>query len=90
MAIKDDIKKLRGLNNSNFDVIIDNYIKAAKKDLIAIGVSPNKVEDSDDPLIYDAINEFVLARIDEPSFQLMHYDSYLQCKDKLRHYSEYR
>ena len=41
------IKKIQGINNEDFDTIIDGYISSCKLDLKAIGIAKDKINSSD-------------------------------------------
>lgn len=83
-----DIKKLCGINNTDFDSIINMQIESAKADLKACGIAPGKINDSD-PLIYSAISTYVKGFIDVENSEL-YKNAYDLQKDALRHYKEYR
>lgn len=82
-----DIKKICGINNDEFDNIIQISIDSSKADLIACGINTNKVVESD-PLIYSAIVSYVKSFIDVENSEL-YLNSYALQKDALRHYSDY-
>lgn len=82
-----DIKKIMGFNNTQFDSIINMYIKSAKADLKQIGIVGYKVKESD-PLIYSAIVSYVLSLLDIPNAEL-YANAYALQKDELRHFSDY-
>lgn len=83
----EDIKKALGLNNSEFDSIINNYIDAAKMDLEAAGILKGKIVDTDN-LIYSAIFCFVQSKFDIDNSE-MFLNSYNLQKDCLRHNTNY-
>ena len=83
----EDIKKMQGINNKEFDTIIQNYIESAKKDLEMVGIDKSKFL-MNDKLIYSAIVSYVKSFIDVDNSELFR-DSYLLQKDALRHTSEY-
>ena len=64
-----DIKKIMGFNNTEFDSIIGMYIKSGKQDLIEMGIASYRVNESD-PLIYSAIVSYVLSLLDVPNAEL--------------------
>lgn len=82
-----DIKAVQGINNNDFDTIINNYINAGIADLKAIGIAKSKVT-IEDPLIYAAIFAYVLSFLDV-KFSEMYANSYNLQKDTLRHLVEY-
>lgn len=83
-----DIKKILGINNTQFDTILTTYIESAKKDLIESGIIQTKVVESDS-LIYSAIVSFVLSMMDTYEYREMSANAYALQKDQLRHYSDY-
>lgn len=83
----EDIKKILGINNTDFDTIIQSYISSAKEDLKMAGIASNKVVETDS-LIYSAIVSYVKSLIDVPNAEL-YKDAYALQKDELRHYAEY-
>lgn len=83
-----DIKKICGINNNEFDTIIQISINSAKADLKACGIGETKVVESD-PLIYSAIISYVKAFIDVENSEL-YMNSYGLQKDALRHYESYK
>lgn len=83
-----DIKKMLGINNNQFDFIIQTYIQAGKRDLIEAGIIQNKVVESD-PLIYSALITFVLSMLDTYEYRELSANSYALQKDQLRHYKDY-
>ena len=88
MAMQDDIKKVLGINNTQFDTIITNFINAGKKDLIESGIVEAKVVDTD-ALIYSALMSFVLSMIDTYEYRELSANAYALQKDQLRHYQDY-
>ena len=88
MAMQDDIKKVLGINNTQFDTIITNFINAGKKDLIESGIVEAKVVDTD-ALIYSALISFVLSMIDTYEYRELSANAYALQKDQLRHYQDY-
>ena len=83
----DELKKIQGINHSEFDLIIDNYVISCKKDLEAVGVSSKKIEDNDS-LIHTAILTYVLSFLDVDRSE-MYLNSYNLQKDILRHLEDY-
>ena len=83
----ENIKKMMGFNNNEFDSIIDMYIKSAKSDLRQVGIAWTKVKEND-PLIYTAITSYVLSHLDVSNAEL-YSNAYLLQKDELRHLSDY-
>lgn len=83
----DELKKIQGINHSEFDSIIDTYVSSCKNDLIAVGVSSKKIEDNDS-LIHTAILTYVLSFLDVDRSE-MYLNSYNLQKDILRHLKDY-
>lgn len=83
-----DIKKIMGFNNEDFDTIISTYIESGKKDLVKTGIASNLVN-VEDPLIYSAIVSYVLSLLDVPNAEL-YSNAYALQKDELRHFAEYQ
>lgn len=86
--LKSDIKRMQGINNEDFDGIINNFINSAKQDLAMVGIAKFKI-DEEDPLIYSAIISYVLSHIDTSNSEL-YSNSYLMQKDALRHMGDYQ
>lgn len=84
----EQIKQMMGINNDEFDAIINNYIGAAKLDLEATGIEKGKIE-ANDNLISSAIISYVLSYLDIPNAEL-YANAYSLQKDSLRHYGEYK
>ena len=84
----EEIKKLQGISNDEFDNLINGYIEASSLDLKAIGVADNKV-DEDDSLIHTARLTYVLSFLDVVNSE-MYANSYRMQKDVLRHLTEYK
>lgn len=83
----EDIKKMQGINNTDFDVIIKNYIDSAKLDLEMVGIDKSKIVESD-KLIYSAIISYVKSFIDIDNSELFS-SAYALQKDTLRHITYY-
>lgn len=83
----EDIKKMQGINNTDFDVIIKNYIDSAKLDLEMVGIDKSKIVESD-KLIYSAIISYVKSFIDIDNSELFA-SAYALQKDTLRHITYY-
>lgn len=82
--ILEEIKKIQGINHTEFDYTIINWIKSSKIDLQRIGIVMN----NPDNLITTAIITYVLSFIDVPNAEL-YAKSYALQKDVLRHTKEY-
>lgn len=83
----EEIKKIQGINHSDFDTMINTWIAAAELDLTSIGIVDTKIS-SPDSLIKTAIITYVLAFLDVPNADL-YANSYALQKDVLRHTTEY-
>ncbi len=83
----DKIKKIQGINHTEFDTTIEMWIQAAKLDLKSIGIVDTLV-DSNDSLIQTAIITYVLSFLDVVNAEL-YSNSYSLQKDVLRHTKEY-
>ncbi len=84
----EEIKKFQGINHNEFDTIIQNYIDAAKLDLMAIGIAEDKIN-NEDKLIMIAIYTYVLSFLDVNNSEMFAH-SYAMQKDVLRHLGEYK
>ena len=83
----EEIKKIQGINHSEFDSIINTWIDAAKLDLKGIGIVNTLINNPND-LIKTAIITYVLSFLDVTNSEM--YDaSYQRQKDVLRHTTEY-
>ena len=83
----DEIKKIQGINHTEFDSMINTWIDSAKLDLKSIGIVDTLV-DNPNSLIQTAIITYVLSFIDVSNAEL-YSNSYALQKDVLRHTSEY-
>ena len=83
----DEIKKIQGINQNEFDSMINNWIESAKLDLKSIGIVSTFINNPDS-LIQTAIITYVLSFIDVPNSE-MYARSYSLQKDVLRHLKEY-
>lgn len=83
----DEIKKIQGINHTEFDTMINTWISAAKLDLKSIGIV-NTLVDDPDSLVQTAIITYVLSFLDVPNSE-MYAKSYSLQKDVLRHLQEY-
>lgn len=83
----EEIKKIQGINHTEFDNIITNYINSAKADLKGIGIVDTLIENNSS-LIHTAIITYVLSFLDVDNAD-MYIESYEHQKDVLRHTSEY-
>lgn len=61
MALLEDVKLALRISSSAFDIEVEDLIKAARQDLILSGVSSEKVNTDDDPLIKRAITVYCKA-----------------------------
>ncbi len=83
----DEIKKIQGINHTEFDSVIQNWIDSAKLDLKSIGIVDTFINNSDS-LINTAIITYVLSFLDVANADL-YSNSYALQKDVLRHTKEY-
>lgn len=83
----EDIKKIQGINHTEFDTMITSWINAAKLDLKSIGIVDTLVDTPDD-LVRTAIITYVLSQLDVVNAEL-YSNSYALQKDVLRHVGEY-
>lgn len=81
----EDIKKIQGINHTDFDDMINTWIEAAKLDLKSIGIVNT---DNPDSLLKTAIITYVLSFLDVANSE-MYENSYNLQKDILRHTKEY-
>lgn len=81
----EDIKKIQGINHTDFDDMINTWIEAAKLDLKSIGIVNT---DNPDSLLKTAIITYVLSFLDVVNSE-MYESSYNLQKDILRHTTEY-
>ena len=87
----EEIKKIQGINHSDFDSMINTWIEAAKLDLKGIGIVDTLVDtlvDNPNSLVQTAIITYVLSFIDVVNSE-MYSNSYALQKDVLRHTTEY-
>lgn len=82
-----DIKKIQGINHTEFDDMIQIWINAAKLDLKSIGIVDTLIDTPDD-LIKTAIITYVLSQLDVDN-AILYSNSYALQKDVLRHVGEY-
>jgi len=78
------IKKMMGINNEDFDSIINAYIESAVLDLESVGIVVNQ----DNALIQTAIITYVKSHLDLDDAELFASSYFLQ-KDALKHMREY-
>ena len=83
----DEIKKIQGINHTEFDSMINTWIESAKLDLKSIGIVSTLVDVPDD-FVKTAIITYVLSFIDVPNSE-MYSKSYSVQKDVLRHLEKY-
>lgn len=83
----EEIKKIQGINHTEFDDMINLWIESAKLDLKGIGIVNTLVE-TPDSKIKDAIITYVLSQLDVVNSE-MYVESYELKKDALRHTKEY-
>ena len=85
--MREKIKKIQGINHSEFDDVIDMWIQSGKNDLKSIGIV-DALNNNPDSLIETAIITYVLSQLDVSNAEL-YANSYLMQKDYLRHVTEY-
>ena len=83
----EEIKKIQGINHTDFDTMINSWIDSAKLDLKSIGIVDTLV-DNPNALVQTAIITYVLSFLDVDNAEL-YGNSYLLQKDVLRHLTEY-
>lgn len=84
----EDIKKIQGINHTEFDDIITMWINAGKQELINIGINSQLVNSGTDNLINSTVICFVLSQLDVANSE-MYSNSYSLMKDTLRHVEAY-
>lgn len=85
----DEIKKIQGINHTDFDTTITMWINAAKQELINIGINQTIVNGDNDNLVKTTIICFVLSQLDVVNSE-MYSNSYALMKDTLRHVGAYQ
>lgn len=83
----EEIKKIQGINHSDFDNMINIWIEAAELDLKGIGIVDTLI-DNPNSLVKNAIITYVLSFLDVTNAEL-YSNSYALQKDVLRHTTEY-
>lgn len=83
----EEIKKIQGINHSDFDSMITTWIEAAELDLKGIGIVDTLVSNPNS-LVKNAIITYVLSFLDVVNSEL-YASSYALQKDVLRHTKEY-
>ena len=83
----EEIKKIQGINHSDFDNMINIWIEAAELDLKGIGIVDTFI-DNPNSLVKNAIITYVLSFLDVTNAAL-YANSYALQKDVLRHTTEY-
>ena len=83
----DEIKKIQGINHTEFDSMIKIWIDSAREDLKSIGIVDTLV-DKPNSLIKTAIITYVLSFLDVANAEL-YSSSYSLQKDTLRHIGKY-
>ena len=83
----EEIKKIQGINHSDFDNMINIWIEAAELDLKGIGIVDTLI-DNPNSLVKNAIITYVLSFLDVANAQL-YSEAYSLQKDVLRHTKEY-
>lgn len=83
----EEIKKIQGINHTEFDNTINIWIQAAELDLKSIGIVDTLI-DNPNSLIKTAIITYVLSFLDVDN-AILYSNSYAIQKDVLRHTTEY-
>ena len=83
----EEIKKIQGINHTDFDSMINTWIEAGRQDLKSIGIVDTLVDNADS-LLQTAIITYVLSHLDVVNAEL-YTNSYALQKDVLRHTHEY-
>ena len=83
----EEIKKIQGINHTEFDSMITTWIEAAELDLKSIGIVDTLI-DNPNSLVKNAIITYVLSFLDVTNAEL-YSNSYALQKDVLRHTGEY-
>ena len=93
-----NVKKIQGINHTDFDNQINSWINAGLLDLERLGIVSSFLSDSTDSeeesetevndLIVTAVTTYVLGFLDVPNAQL-YMTSYKYQADTLRHITEY-
>lgn len=83
----EEIKKIQGINHTEFDDMINIWIQAAELDLKGIGIVDTLI-DNPNSLIKTAIITYVLSFLDVNN-SVLYSNSYAIQKDVLRHTIEY-
>ena len=84
----EEIKKIQGINHTEFDTTITMWINAGKRELINIGINSQLVNSDSDNLIKSTVICFVLSQLDVVNSE-MYSNSYALLKDTLRHVGAY-
>ena len=83
----DDVKKLLGINHSEYDSIISGFIRSGKEDLASVGIALSLIDtvETETPveLIKTAVLTYVLSHVDEDNKSGLS-ESYDKQKDSLR------
>ncbi len=87
LELLEEIKKIQGINHTEFDSMINIWIESAKLDLKGIGIVDTLI-DNPNNLIKSAIITYVLSFLDVTNAEL-YSNSYALQKDVLRHTKEY-
>ena len=83
----EEIKKIQGINHTEFDSMITTWIEAAELDLKSIDIVDTLI-DNPNSLVKNAIITYVLSFLDVTNAEL-YSNSYALQKDVLRHTGEY-
>ena len=84
----DEIKKIQGINHTDFDTTITMWINAGKQELINIGINQTLVNSVIPGLINSSVICFVFSQLVVVNSEMYSY-SYALMKDTLRHIGAY-
>lgn len=88
----DEVKKIEGITHTDFDTMINTWIKAGKQDLINIGVKKTLVDSLDtnnpDSILSSIVIMYVLSQLDVDNAEL-YANSYSLQKDTIRRVQAY-
>ena len=85
----EEVKAIQGINHNDFDNMINDWIAAAKLDLINVGIANALVNATNpDSLIKATIISYVLSQLDVENSE-RYFNSYSLQKDALRHTDTY-
>lgn len=89
----EELKKILGLNNTEYDSIIEGFVKSCQADLVSVGIATSLVDSLDgenpDPLIKIAAITYVKANFDEEAREALGASYDLQ-KENMRRKAAYQ